>query len=469
MIKHEDFIVKNLGERNINSPLPLSHSDDDLISNFINDDDRFLHEISLKKVKRIIADAGVEGESDRCGCSDLITFEAAGPREKIFFEPDKIKCGIVTCGGLCPGINSVIRGIVMELSYRYGCRAIYGFKYGYLGMVKESGIDPILLTPDAVEDIHSRGGSILGSSRGHQDVNKMVDRLMNFGISVLFCIGGDGTLRAAHLIAEEILRRGLNISVIAVPKTIDNDINFVEKTFGFETAFSIAVNSIQSAHTEAKDSLNGIGIVRLMGRESGYIAANAALASQDVNYVLVPEIPFDLEGAHGLFNILKERLERRRHAVIVAAEGAGQNFFGSEAERGKDSSGNTKLGDIGVFLKDKIGAYFKSINFKVNIKYIDPSYLIRSAPPIPSDSIFCTQLAQNAVHAAMAGKTDMLVGIWNYHFTHVPIATATRERKLINPESNLWLSVIEATGQPAYIGSDPIFLSKTRIKESDGQ
>lgn len=459
MIKNEDFIVKNLGERTHPSPLPLSHSNDDLVSNFINDDERFLHEISLKKVSQIISGTPAE---NAC-CSDLITFEAAGPREKLFFDPEKIKCGIVTCGGLCPGINSVTRGIVMELYYRYGCRAIYGFRYGYLGMVKESGIDPVLLTPDTVEDIHITGGTFLGSSRGHQDVNKMVDRLMNFGISVLFCIGGDGTLRAAHLIAEEILNRGLTISVIAVPKTIDNDINFVEKTFGFETAFSIAVNSIQSAHTEARDSLNGIGIVRLMGRESGYIAANAALASQDVNYVLVPEIPFDLEGPHGLYSILKTRLEHRRHAVIVVAEGAGQHFFGSEAERGKDSSGNTKLGDIGVFLKDNIAKYFKSINFKANIKYIDPSYIIRSAPPIPSDSIFCTQLAQNAVHAAMAGKTDMLVGIWNYHFTHVPIATATRERKLINPESNLWLSVIEATGQPAYIGNDPIFLSKTRI------
>ncbi len=461
MIKHEDFMIKNLGERIYDSPLPLSHSDDDLISNFICDDERFLHEISLKKVKKIISETDVEQHA----CSDLITFEASGPREKLFFDPSKIKCAIVSCGGLCPGINSVIRGIVMELNYRYGCRAVYGFRYGYLGLIQESGIEPALLTPEAVENIHNRGGSILGSSRGHQDVDRMVDRLMNFGISVLFCIGGDGTLRAAHLIAEEILRRGLKISVIGVPKTIDNDINFVEKTFGFETAFSIAVNSIQSAHTEAKDSLNGIGIVRLMGRESGYIAANAALASQDVNYVLVPEIPFDLEGQHGLFSILKKRLERRRHAVIVAAEGAGQHFFGNEDERGKDSSGNTKLGDIGIFLKEKIAQHFKSVNFKVNIKYIDPSYIIRSAPPIPSDSIFCTQLAQNAVHAAMAGKTDMLVGIWNNHFTHVPIATTTRERKLISPESNLWLSVIEATGQPAYIGSDPIFLSKTRISQ----
>jgi len=462
MITPEDFNVKNLGERLHNSPLPLSHSDDDLVSNFIDDEERFLHEISFKKVRQSVS----MNQSEHGSCSNLITFEAAGPREKNFFEPAKIKCGIVTCGGLCPGINSVIRGIVMELFHRYGCQAIYGFRYGYMGMVKESGLEPVLLTPEIVEDIHLKGGTILGSSRGHQDVNKMVDRLMNFGISILFCIGGDGTLRAAHLIAEEIGNRGLNISVIGVPKTIDNDINYIEKTFGFETAFSIAVDSLKSAHTEAKDSLNGIGIVKLMGRESGYIAANATLASQDVNYVLVPEIPFDLEGEYGLLNILKTRLEKRRHAVIVVAEGAGQHFFETPEARGKDSSGNTKLGDIGVFLKEKISAFFKSINFKVNIKYIDPSYIIRSAPPIPSDSIFCSQLAQNAVHAGISGKTDALVGIWNNHFTLIPIETATRERKLINPESNLWLSVIETTGQPSYIGNDPIFLSKTKLNNT---
>ncbi|HNY12423.1 MAG TPA: ATP-dependent 6-phosphofructokinase [Candidatus Wallbacteria bacterium] len=451
MITQKDLLVKNLGVRNIQSPLPLSKTDDDLVSNFVEDDERFLYEISAKKIGKQSADEN---------CSNLITFEAAGPREKIFFDPQKIKCGIVSCGGLCPGINSVIRSIVMELGYRYGCRSIYGFRYGYLGLVKDSGFDPLNLTSEMVEDIHLKGGSILGSSRGHQDVNKMVDRLMNFGISVLFCIGGDGTLRAAHLIAEEILNRGLNISVIGVPKTIDNDINYVERTFGFETAFSIAVDSIKSAHTEAKDALNGIGIVRLMGRDSGYIAANAALASQDVNYVLVPEIPFDLEGKYGLFNILKKRLEDRRHAVIVIAEGAGQNFFGSAESRGKDSSGNIKLGDIGVYLKERISEYFKSINFKVNLKYIDPSYIIRSAPPIPSDAIFCNQLAQNAVHAGMAGKTDLIVGIWNNHFSHVPISIATQMRKIIDPESTLWLNVTEATGQPSYIGNDPIFLSK---------
>lgn len=452
MLKNSELIVKNLGERTIQSPLPLSKSADDLLSNFVADDDRFLYENSYKTL--LAMKTGAEG------APELLTFEAACPREKIFFDPRKIKCGIVTCGGLCPGINSVVRGIFAELYYRYGCQAIYGFRYGYMGLVKESGLDPLLITPEVVEDIHNRGGSFLGSSRGEQDVNKMVDRLMNFGISILFCIGGDGTLRGAHDIAQEIMNRGLNIAVVGVPKTIDNDINYVEKTFGFETAFSIAVNSIQSAHTEAKDALNGVGIVKLMGRDSGYIAANAALASMDVNYVLVPEIPFEFEGEHGLFSVLKKRLEARKHAVIVVAEGAGQNFFGSPESRGKDASGNTKLGDIGILLKDKLSAYFKSVNFKINIKYIDPSYIIRSAPPNPSDSIFCTQLAQNAVHAGMAGKTDILVGLWLNHFTHVPIEVATRTRKVIDPESTLWLNVIEATGQPGYIGNDPLFLSK---------
>jgi 6-phosphofructokinase 1 len=376
-----------------------------------------------------------------------IYFEQSGPFEKIFFEPKKVTAGIVTCGGLCPGLNDVIRGLVMELHYRYKVQRILGFKYGYEGLVKKYNHKPIDLKPDLVSNISRDGGSILASSRGSQDINEMVDYLGLHGVDILFCIGGDGTLRAANLIYEEIKRRGEKISIIGIPKTIDNDINMIHKTFGFSTAFSEALNAINCAHVEAKGAPNGIGLVKLMGRHSGFITVNAALASKDVNYVLIPEQDFDLEGESGFFETLKQRLKERNHAVILVAEGAGQKFFESSSET--DASGNKKLNDIGIFLKNEISAYFKKQNIPINLKYIDPSYIIRSVPANAEDSVFCGFLAQNAVHAAMAGKTGMVVGIWNNVFTNLPISLAIAERKVLHPEkSTLWRSVIASTGQP---------------------
>ncbi|MBF0501822.1 MAG: ATP-dependent 6-phosphofructokinase [Candidatus Riflebacteria bacterium] len=428
------FLVKELGTPSFPSPLNLSKRDGDQLANYVPNDERVVLNTSLKEICNEIEQGHVP-----------LSFERAGPREKIFFDPSKCKVGIVTCGGLCPGINDVIRALVMQLSWWYRVKTIYGFRFGYLGMVKESKLQPLLLDADLVSDIHEKGGSILGSSRGPQDIERMVDYLMDYKINILFCIGGDGTLRGTQEITDEILKRGLPISVIGIPKTIDNDIQYIEKTFGFETAFSEAVEAIRAAHVEAKGGQYGIGMVKLMGRQSGYIAANAALASQDVNFCLIPECSFDLEGPNGLYHHLRTRLENRGHAVIVVAEGVGQKYVQTNA---KDASGNTKLGDIGTFLRDDIKRYFQSVDFPANIRYIDPSYIIRSAKTLPSDSIYCSQLAQNAVHAGMAGKTGMLVGIWNNQFTHVPIKIAIEQRKVLDIESEFWLNVIESTGQP---------------------
>lgn len=271
-------------------------------------------------------------------------------------------------------------------------------------------------------------------------------------ISLLFTIGGDGTLRAAREIVDEIKARGLKIGVVGIPKTVDNDISFVEKTFGLETAFSVAADAIKCAHTEAIGAPNGISIVKVMGRMSGFIAANAALAMSEVNFVLIPEVPFGLEGEGGLFKLLEDRLRKRGHAVIIVAEGAGQNYV-VDASAKHDASGNLVLGDIGIFLKDSIKEYFKKrTDIYVNMKYIDPSYLVRAVPANANDSIFCMQLAQNAVHAGMAGKTGIIIGLWHGQFTHVPIHLAASRRKQLSPEDPLWLSVLEGTGQPAKIG-----------------
>jgi len=435
-MKYEDFIVTSLGKGNVDTPLKHSNKEDSPVYKFVKDDERIIHDTSLEYFLK-----------SRDSGEIPISFEKAGPREKLFFEPAKTKVAIVTCGGLCPGLNNVIRGVVNELYYRYKINRIIGIKYGFEGLVSSYNHPVIELTAPMVSYIHLIGGSILGSSRGNQDVEKIVDTLEIMNINILFCIGGDGTLRGAHDIFKEVEKRKLKISIAGIPKTIDNDIDMIQKSFGFETAFSVATDIIRNAHNEAAGANNGIALIKVMGRDSGFIAASAALAVQEVNFVLVPESEFDLYGTRGFLKILRKRLEERKHAVVVVAEGAGQNLF-DETSSEKDASGNIKHKDIGVFLKDKITEEFKNKNFPHSIRYIDPSYIIRSTPANANDSKFCSLLAQNAVHGALAGKTDFVVGFWNNLFTLMPIPMVTSKRKKIDVEGELWWNVLEATGQP---------------------
>jgi 6-phosphofructokinase 1 len=374
-----------------------------------------------------------------------LLFEKAGPREKILFTPTATRAAIVTCGGLCPGLNNVIRSAYRELC-AYGVKEVLGIRYGYLGMNPAAGLAPQPLTDDFVEDINKEGGTVLGSSRGNQPVAVMVDFLQAHDIQILLAIGGDGTQRGACAVGVEARRRGVPIAVVGVPKTIDNDLQYVQRSFGFTTAVEKAREVLACAHNEAHDYPNGISIVRLMGRDSGFIAAMATVVSQEVNFTLIPEIPFRLEGENGLFAALRRRLERKRHALIVVAEGAGQDLFGTQSQP-KDASGNVLHQDIGLFLRGKIAAYFKQHDIPITLKYIDPSYLIRSLPAGAEDAALCDQYARCAVHAAMAGKTEMLVAFWN-QFIHVPLAMATEQRQRVSPDSVLWSSVLSATRQP---------------------
>jgi len=418
------FEVSRLGEGRIPSPLKGVC--------FVKNEERVLFHSSLNDAKEYFE-----------GGRPVPSFERAGPREKIYFDASKLKCGIVTCGGLCPGLNSVIRSIVLCLHHSYGVRTVYGFKYGFEGLTYRYGHAPVELSPALVDRIHEQGGTILGSSRGNQDIGEMVDTLEQMNIGILFTIGGDGTLRGASAIADEIEHRKLKIVVIGIPKTIDNDISYIQRSFGFATAVSEAGRAITSAYIEAQGARNGIGLVKLMGRESGFIAAYAALAYSDVNFCLIPEVPFTMEG---LLKALDQRLERRKHAVIVVAEGAGQDILEKTGER--DASGNVRFQDIGIFLRDRINSHFKQRGMEIILKYIDPSYTIRSIPSDANDSAFCLLLGQNAVHAGMAGRTNMVVGFWVNEFTHVPIPMATSKRKKVDPEGWVWNSVITVTGQP---------------------
>ena len=376
--------------------------------------------------------------------------EAAGPREMIYHDPSWTRAAIVTCGGLCPGLNNVIKSLVRVLWFDYGVRNLFGIPYGYRGLNPDYGYAPKILDPDYVDNIQEDGGTILGSSRGQQSAETMVDTLMRLNINILFCIGGDGTLRGARDIAHEVKRRHQPISVIGIPKTIDNFLILFVRSFGFESAVLAACDVITSAHCEANGAYNGLGLVKLMGRDSGFIAADAALATTVANFCLIPEVPFELEGEGGLFSALENRYAiGKTHAVMVLAEGAGQHLFKGLPER-KDASGNILKYDIGDYLVEKINEHFKTIGMEINIKYFDPSYTVRSIPAKGTDAIFCYQLAENAVHAAMAGKTNMVVGSMNGKFTHVPIDFAVSERRKIKPDSPLWHAVLGSTRQMDY-------------------
>lgn len=434
-----DTRIPTLGEPRVDSPIqnvPMLNRYGQLVSiSFVRDEDRILaydYTAYLEQLK--------PGQ-------EPLAFELAGPRAKIYFDPSKVHCAIATCGGLCPGTNDVIRAIVLELYHLYNVRHIYGVRYGLQGFIPRYGYDLMELNPDVVADIHTFGGTVLASSRGPQDTGEIVDALDRLNIHLLFLIGGDGTLRAADHICEEIARRDLRISCIVIPKTIDNDIAFVSRSFGFDTAVEVATEAIRAAHTESLGAPNGIGLVKIMGRYSGFIAANAALALREVNFVLIPESDFDLEGEYGLLAELEKRLQSRGHAVIMVAEGAGQKYF-REEDLPRDPSGNVKPGDIGVFLVEQIKEYFRVRKMEINLKYIDPSYLIRSVPANQNDRIYCGFLGQHAVHAGIAGKTAMLVSRWHGHYVHIPLKAAVGKRKEVQLHSSLWRSVLESTGQP---------------------
>lgn len=422
-MEQKDFLIEYLGVNNYPSPLQLPD------------------EFYCSARKRVLFNNIIEN-SENIKDQMILSLEVAGPYQKIHFESSNINVGIVTCGGLCPGLNDVIRSVTYNCLDGYGVKTVYGFRFGFEGLTHRYNQDAIRLSPSNIDNIHEQGGTILGSSRGDQSMEEIVDTLARFNISILFVIGGDGTQRGSMEIAEIIQRRKLDISIIGIPKTIDNDISFIHKTFGFDTAVGEARKAIDAAHVEAKGARNGIGLVKLMGRHSGFIAAHATLASGNVNICLIPEVPFDL---NSLFERIKKRFSKKDHLVIVVAEGVGQDMLYADREKQYDKSGNVKLKDIGVFLKQKIDDYLNDEKIEHTIKYIDPSYMIRSTPANAIDSSFCLRLGNYAVHAAMAGKTNILIGYWNQNFCLVPIKLALSRRKNVEINSSLWRSIVEIT------------------------
>ncbi len=436
MSQELDFSIEQLGPCKVHSPIDLSTKHGEFRANYVKDSSYVRYSVNVFEDSE---------KKDGLGTDNLM--QKAGPREYIYFNPAHVNAGICTCGGLCPGLNDVIRAVVRCLYYRYGVKKIRGFRFGFKGFFPESGFDTIDLTPENVDDIHKIGGSFLGTSRGGGNrTSDIVDAVESLNINMLFIIGGDGTQRGALDIANEIERRGLKVSVIGIPKTVDNDLLFIDRSFGFETAVQRATEAVTSIHMEAFSQINGIGLVKLMGRESGFIATATAIASHETNFCLIPEVPFELNGPNGFLEHLEKRILERHHCVIVVAEGAGQNLLATTNET--DASGNKKLADIGLYLRDKITEYFKAKNIHINLKYVDPSYQIRSSVTTANDSIYCERLGSYAAHAAMAGKTKMVVGLVNNKYVHLPIKMVTLKRNFVDPEGALWRDALDATRQP---------------------
>jgi 6-phosphofructokinase 1 len=435
---HRSLFIPQLGPRNISSP-GLGRDWGAAEKSWISDADR------------VLLDDRVRTQTDTPTPEEMISVELAGPRRRIYFQPESVTCAIVTCGGLCPGINDVIRSLVMHTHYCYGVRRILGLRFGYESLNLRYGHKPVELTPEKVGRIQYFGGSVLGISRGQQEAQTMVDQLEALGVHALFVVGGDGSQRGARDIYEEATKRGLKLSVVGIPKTIDNDLLYMDRSFGYLTAFSEAFRTLGVAHAEARGARNGIGLVKLMGRDSGFIACSAALATAEANFVLIPEVPFKLEGVNGLLSCLERRLNERGHALIVVAEGAGQELC-APAPRSADASGNRRYSDIGALLRERIQTHFHSLGQDFTLKYIDPGYQLRGVVATPEDRIFCLQLARHAVHAALSGKTGMVVALWHQHYVHLPVHLVATGRRRVDPEGDLWRCVLENTGQPARMG-----------------
>jgi len=373
----------------------------------------------------------------------------AGPRKELHFDPKMTHAAIVTCGGLCPGLNDVVRAVVNTFHSAYGIGGkVWGVQGGFRGFWDFDNYLPVELTPKLVANIHHEGGTVLGSSRGGFDLEKILDFLESKKVSCLFVIGGDGTHRGAFRIHEGCMEKGLNVAVAGIPKTIDNDVDYIDRSFGFESAVEAAQVAILSAKTEAICNMpNGVGIVKLMGRSAGYIAAHATMASGDVDLCLVPEVPIVLKGEKGCLPHIMRRVKEQGYALIVVAEGAGEDLLGTSAET--DASGNKKLPPIGTFIKSQIEEFFKEHGKVATVKYIDPSYIIRSVPANAQDSLYCMQLGQNAVHGAMAGFTGFSVGLCSNRMVFLPIPelVSTSPRSM-DPHGRTWERILALTRQP---------------------
>jgi len=398
---------------------------------FVNPDELVMGHIITNDSKQAARDSETAN-----GC-----FRANATRH-IYWDPKDVRAAIVTCGGLCPGLNSVVRELTDCLYNEYGVKDILGMRGGYHGLSNPEELTPMYLTPKIVNEIHMKGGSVLMAGRGGNDCIRIVDKLKERDINMLFVVGGDGTQSGAHALFLEARKRKMPISIVGVPKSIDNDVMYFDKTFGFESAVAEAVSVIRGSFVEATSANRAVSIVKLMGRDAGFVSMYAAVASNLVDLCLIPEVDVKLQD---VLAYVDKVLAQKGYMVVAVAEGAGQNFVESE---GVDPTGHTKYGDVGVFLRDAINEHLKRSDDGGRSFYFDPSYMIRAVPANPIDHIFCSRLSRDAVHTAMRGYTGVCVGPIHNIIIIMPMNNIASRQKTVNVHRNMWQVCVHQSGMP---------------------
>ena len=432
-ITADDLAIARLGERTIDTPLRDLLGGREESVHYVTETDRVLLDDTLGVAKR--RSAGTPAE--------LPAFNPGGPREKLYFEPSTVTAAIVTCGGLCPGLNNVVRALVLQLANAYGVKSILGFRNGYSGLTDTSA--PLALTPELVRDIHNRGGTILGTSRGGQEPAAMVDTLARHRVDMLFVIGGDGSLRGAQKIAAKpppatAARRGGHPEDHRQRHSVDRpELRLPDRVRPRRRVDPRRAHRGR-VHRRRRGTGQADGPAQRLHRLLCDTRQPRSRLRPDPRSLLparqLPALPAQARRSAGARSRGRRR-GRRAGAVPRSAE--------------TDASGNARLGDIGALLRERVTAHFAQHGTPLSLRYVDPGYAIRSVPANAFDAVYCARLAQAAVHAGMAGFTSMVVARWHGRFIHLPIALATATRNQVDPHGDLWMSVLEATGQPKHL------------------
>jgi phosphofructokinase-like protein len=331
-----------------------------------------------------------------------------------------MRVGVLTGGGDCPGLNAVIRAVVRKGVGVHGYDFI-GYRDGWKGPLE--GLTMPLGVPE-VRGILPRGGTILGSSRTNPfkiegGVDRIKQNLAEQGVDALIAIGGEDTLGVATKLHE------LGVHVVGVPKTIDNDLNATDYTFGFDTAVNIAMEAIDRLHTTAESHHRAL-IVEVMGRHAGWIALHAGLAG-GANVILIPEQPFSIEK---VCDYVESRFQSHYAPILVVAEGAvpieGQQALGS---RGVDAFGHARLGGIGEWLAGQIETRTGKEARTTVLGHIQ-----RGGTPTAFDRVLATRFGLHAVDAVAAGDWGQMVALRGTDIVRVPLAEATAVLKTVSPE-----------------------------------
>ena len=329
------------------------------------------------------------------------------------------RVGILTGGGDCPGLNPVIRAVYKRASID-GFQVL-GFRNGWKGVIEG---EFVILDAQSVSGILPKGGTILGTSRTNPfkkpgDLEKLKSTFTKHELTALVAVGGEDTLGAAYKLHKE------GVKVVGVPKTIDNDLNATDYTFGYDTALNIAMECIDRLHTTA-ESHNRVMVVEIMGRHAGWIALESGLAG-GADVILIPEIPVDMER---VCDLIRKRHERgKTFSIVAVAEGAVLKETGVIAEQKLDQFGHVRLGGIGQVIGEMIE---KKTGFETRVTVL--GHIQRGGSPTAFDRILGTRFGVKAFELVKQEKFGHMVSLQGREIVSVPLADAVGQLKTVPPE-----------------------------------